>query len=213
MITKDSFHSSIAAEIIDYISLKQALGRSFQSASISSCLPGPVLVRVLERHLPISPWRPSDCGARRWNRFPPTPSLLACISSGTSASTVDAGLQPALFRIQANSRKPAQGQGRDIFSDIEVARLLHHSNSIPVLARSPLRAATTRLAIVLLYTTGIRRGELLRLTRADYNPLGANAHDSFLQVLQVAHPAFAERRGDGSRSVLEEAQIRSPPAA
>ena len=33
MITKDSFHSSIIAEIVDYISLKQALGRSFQSAT------------------------------------------------------------------------------------------------------------------------------------------------------------------------------------
>jgi len=34
-----------------------------------------------------------------------------------------------------------------------------------------LRASTTRLAIILLYTTGLRRGELLGLTRTDYHPL------------------------------------------
>jgi len=67
--------------------------------------------------------------------------------------------------------KASARAGPYIFSDIEVARLLHYSDSIPVLVGSPLRGATTRLAIVLLYTTGIRRGELLRLTRADYNPL------------------------------------------
>ncbi len=37
--------------------------------------------------------------------------------------------------------------------------------------RSPLRGASTRLAIVLLYTTGLRRGELLRLIATDYDPL------------------------------------------
>jgi integrase len=33
-----------------------------------------------------------------------------------------------------------------------------------------LRGTATRLAIILLYTTGLRRGELLRLTPADYAP-------------------------------------------
>jgi site-specific recombinase XerD len=54
---------------------------------------------------------------------------------------------------------------------MEISELLTHSDSIPVSARSPLRASTTRLAIILLYTTGLRRGELLGLNRADYHPL------------------------------------------
>jgi integrase len=35
--------------------------------------------------------------------------------------------------------------------------------------RSPLRGSATRLAIILLYTTGLRRGELLRLSAQDYD--------------------------------------------
>jgi integrase/recombinase XerD len=34
---------------------------------------------------------------------------------------------------------------------------------------SPLRPEVIRLALVLLFTTGIRRGELLRLTLSDYD--------------------------------------------
>src|SRR4029450_6661562 len=37
-------------------------------------------------------------------------------------------------------------------------------------SRSPLRRETFRLAIVLLYTSGLRRGELVRLTVGDYDP-------------------------------------------
>ena len=36
--------------------------------------------------------------------------------------------------------------------------------------RSPLRPAVYRMAVILLYTTGLRRGELLRLTLADCEP-------------------------------------------
>ncbi|WP_210266299.1 tyrosine-type recombinase/integrase [Bradyrhizobium australiense] len=35
---------------------------------------------------------------------------------------------------------------------------------------SPLRPAVMRLAVVLLYTAGLRRGELLRLSLADVDP-------------------------------------------
>jgi integrase/recombinase XerD len=40
----------------------------------------------------------------------------------------------------------------------------------------PLRSEITRLAIVLLFTTGIRRGELLNLTVGDYNRKEATLH-------------------------------------
>lgn len=41
---------------------------------------------------------------------------------------------------------------------------------------TPLRPEVTRLAIVLLFTTGIRRGELLNLTVGDYNRKEATLH-------------------------------------
>ena len=41
---------------------------------------------------------------------------------------------------------------------------------------SPLRPEVTRLAIVLLFTTGIRRGELLNLTLGDYDRQESTLH-------------------------------------
>ena len=58
-----------------------------------------------------------------------------------------------------------------IFSETDAARLLSHCDAqTEDHARSPLRWAGTRLAIILLYTTGMRRGELFRLTPNDYDP-------------------------------------------
>ncbi len=56
-----------------------------------------------------------------------------------------------------------------IFSEQEVARLLRAASGVKRLPSSPLRPDVIRLAIVLLFTTGIRRGELQRLALGDYN--------------------------------------------
>ena len=53
-----------------------------------------------------------------------------------------------------------------IFSESEVARLLNAAADLKSNPSTPLRPEVTRLAIVLLFTTGIRRGELLKLTKA-----------------------------------------------
>lgn len=168
MITKDSFHSSVAPELIGYISLKQALGRSFQSGSM--------VLSYLDRFLREFGAPPADLTAETFRQWCQT---MESVSSNTRLARMHIARNFCLYRRRrapdcfvpdpTQFPKPSPRAGPYIFSDAEVAGLLHHSNSIPVLVRSPLRAATTRLAIVLLYTTGIRRGELLRLTRADYN--------------------------------------------
>jgi integrase len=168
MITKDSFCSSVAEELIDYISLKQALGRSFQDASI--------VLSYLDRFLCDLGQQPADLNKETFRQWCQT---MESVSSNTKLARMHIVRNFCLYRLRrapdgfvpdpSQFPKASPRQGPYIFSDIEVAKLLHHSNSIPVLARSPLRAATIRIAIVLLYTTGIRRGELLRLTRADYN--------------------------------------------
>lgn len=54
-----------------------------------------------------------------------------------------------------------------IFGPDEVGRMLEAADNLVGAPNSPLRPAVLRLAIVLLYTAGLRRGELLRLTLGD----------------------------------------------
>src|SRR5947199_2705581 len=70
---------------------------------------------------------------------------------------------PALFP------KPHQKLQPYIFTRQDVARLLQAASGLKRVPCSPLRPEVIRLAIILLFTTGIRRGELLRLTLGDYN--------------------------------------------
>lgn len=49
----------------------------------------------------------------------------------------------------------------------QVVQLLRYVSALLPTAREPLRPAALRLAILLLYTTGLRRGELVRLTLGD----------------------------------------------
>lgn len=65
---------------------------------------------------------------------------------------------------------PAPHQPRPpyIFSQADISRLLQIADGLDPTPASPLRAKLYRLAIVLLYTTGLRRGELVRLTLGDY---------------------------------------------
>ena len=170
MVTKESFRSSVATELRNYISYKQALGHSFESQS-----------RVL----------------LYWDRFlcelgKPSPDLTAetfrqwCQSMGSICSSTRLKRMCTirnfcLYRRRRNPNcfvpdssqfpKSSEAVQPYIFSEIEISKLLTYSDSIPVSTISPLRASTTRLAVVILYTTGLRSGELLRLTRGDYHPL------------------------------------------
>ena len=49
----------------------------------------------------------------------------------------------------------------------QVVRLLRYVSALMPTAREPLRPTALRLAILLLYTSGLRRGELVRLTLGD----------------------------------------------
>jgi integrase len=57
-----------------------------------------------------------------------------------------------------------------IFSPEQIVELLRVASKLPARSTSLLRPHVFRLAIVLLYTAGLRRGELVRLTISDYDP-------------------------------------------
>ena len=57
-----------------------------------------------------------------------------------------------------------------IFTEEQIVRLLRVAAKLRPQPHSPLCAEVFRLAIVLLYTAGLRRGELVRLVLSDYDP-------------------------------------------
>ena len=73
-----------------------------------------------------------------------------------------------------------------IFSEAEIVRLLHAADALQPCQRSPLRPQVARLALVLFYTSGLRRGEVVGLTLGDYD------HDG--QILSVRGTKFYKSR-------------------
>lgn len=84
------------------------------------------------------------------------------------------------------------------FSSTDVARMLIAAKTLVPSSNSPLRPDVMRLAIVLLYTAGLRRGELLQLTLADV--------DASHGVLYIRDSKFHKSRivplSDGARGEL-----------
>ncbi len=73
-----------------------------------------------------------------------------------------------------------------IFSEPEIVHLLTIVESLVPHKASPLHCEVARVAIVILYTTGLRRGELVRLTLSDYEQAD--------QVLHVRRSKFDKSR-------------------
>ncbi len=123
--------------------------------------------------------------------------------------TESACFVPDLFLFPA----PHQPRAPYIFTSRDIAQLLRATSTLSPTPQSPLRSPVFRLAVVLLYTTGLRRGELLRLTLADYardehvlliretkfhksrwvplSPATAREVDRYLQVRGHRHPSLA----------------------
>ena len=76
-----------------------------------------------------------------------------------------------------------------IFTEDEITRLLRAAATLSPMPQSPLYSEGMRLAVVLLYTVGLRRGELVRLVLSDYNPAArtlSSAHRSSTSRALVA---------------------------
>ena len=57
-----------------------------------------------------------------------------------------------------------------LLTEDEMARLIATASTLFTTPAYPLRAQAIRIGLVLLYTAGLRRGELVRLTVGDYDP-------------------------------------------
>jgi integrase/recombinase XerD len=164
-----SFESAIGPIIASYLALKKSLGRRFAAET--------AVLADLDRFLAA---RGSTPGVLSSGSF-----ATWCLTLGHLTPTV----RRNRMRIVRNFCLYQQRTHRDcfvpdpsgfpaphtprrpfIFSKDQIVRLLRAAAQLRASSTSPLPAEVYRLAIVLLYTAGLRRGELVRLALSDHDP-------------------------------------------
>jgi integrase len=165
MSDKTSFASTFGSLIARYLALKEVLGRRYTAErAVLKLLDG----FFAARHEDLAPesfaqWCRSQeyltSGVRRFRMRTVRNFCLYRRRTEPVCFVPDLALFPPLH----------QAVQPHIFSEAEIARLLDAVDSLPSAPRSPLRREMLRLALVLFYTAGLRRGELLRLIVGDYD--------------------------------------------
>jgi integrase/recombinase XerD len=162
------FSSPLATPFAHYVDLKRALGRRFDTASRT--------LQSLDHFLFDTKEEYPDLNASAFQAWCHTHEH---VSSGVrrirmlevrSFCLYRRRTEPQCFVPDLHAFPPYhQGLKPYIFSEKEVVTLLNAASILKRNPVSPLRPEVIRLAIILLFTTGIRRGELLDLTLGDYN--------------------------------------------
>jgi integrase len=161
-----SFISRLASSIEAYLRMKEALGRRYAAER--------TILRALDRFMAtIDDDLTSDTFVA-WN------ATLGRLTSGVRRNWLRVVRNLCLYRRRTipdvfipdptGFPKPHVPIRPYIFTTTDIARLLDAADHLVATSRSPLRREAFRLAIVLLYTSGLRRGELVRLTVGDYDP-------------------------------------------
>jgi integrase/recombinase XerD len=190
----DSLTSVLAPTIDAYLRLKEALGRSYASER--------AILRDLDRFLARTDADLTPDTLAAWD------TTLERLTSGVHRHWLRVARNLCLYRRRtwpgafvpdpASFPKPHVPVQPYIFTEAEIARVLAAADALVPTPGSPMRREVFRLAVVLLYTTGLRRGELLRLTVSDY--------DARERVLHIRESKFHKARvlplsPDGSREI------------
>jgi integrase/recombinase XerD len=169
------FSSCLAPVLARYVELKRALGRRFD-------LPARTL-QCLDRFLCDQNAEYPDLNAAAFQAWCHTHEHITSGVRRVRMLEVCAfclyrrRTEPQCFVPDPSSFPPYHQRLKPyIFSEAEVARLLRAAAGLKRSPLSPLRPEAIRLAIILLFTTGIRRGELLHLMIGDYNRRESTLH-------------------------------------
>ncbi len=169
------FSSRLAPLLARYVDLKRALGRRFDFPART--------LQSLDRFLCDQSAKYPDLNAAAFQAWCHT--YEHAVSGVRRVRMLDVRrfclyrrrTEPQCFVPDPRSFPPYhQGLKPYIFSEDEVARLLRAASGLKRNPLSPLRPEVIRLAIILLFTTGIRRGELLGLTLGDYDRRESTLH-------------------------------------
>jgi integrase/recombinase XerD len=158
--------TSFSSHIDRYIKLKQSLGRGFS-----------VERRVL-KHLDHF-LRAADATDLTKVEFESWCKVQVHVSPGVRRNRMRIVRNFCLYRRRTKPDcfvpddhvfpAPHQVVQPHIFSELDIVRLLQATANVPRSPRFVLRSLALRLSIILLYTTGLRRGELVRLVISDYD--------------------------------------------
>ena len=170
MSTPRSLDSALGPTIASYVALKKALGRRFTTET--------AVLAQLDRFLVSERPGPDTLTPSSFAAWSLTLAHLAPTVRRDRMRIVRnlclylRRSDPGCF-VPDPSGFPAPHAPRPpyIFSKEQIIRLLHDAANLRPSSTSPLRAEVFRLAIVLLYTAGLRRGELVRLVLSDYDPV------------------------------------------
>lgn len=169
------FSSYLAPIFVRYVDLKRSLGRCFDSPART--------LQSLDRFLDKQKAKYSNLNAAAFQAWCHTHEHVA---SGVRRVRMLDVYNFCLYRRRTELQcfVPDPGSFPSyhqrlkpyIFSEADVAKLLRACSGLQRDPVSPVRPEVIRLAIVLLFTTGIRRGELLRLTIGDYDRRESTLH-------------------------------------
>lgn len=165
----DVFTSELGPVMARYLALKQALGRAYRVER--------AVLTHLDRFLMEQPATRSHLTAESFRRWGATfAQLTPTVRRNRMRIVRNLCLyrqrsEPTCFVPEiADFPKPHQAQRPYLFTEQQIVRLLRAADELRPTSTSPLQGPGLRLAIVLLYTSGLRRGELVRLTLDDYDP-------------------------------------------
>jgi integrase/recombinase XerD len=204
------FSSPLAKILHRYVDLKRSLGRGFAAATWT--------LQSLDRFLRVHADTYTDLTAAAFQGWRRTQEHVA---SGVRRVRMleiykfcayRRRTEPECFLPDRAAFPPYHQRAKPyIFAEAEVAQLLQAAASLTPTPSTPLRPKVTRLAIVLLFTTGIRRGELLNLTLGDYNRCEATLHIRETKFFKSRLlPINADIAGEIERYLHARARMRLP---
>ena len=167
MSTPPTFRSALGPTIASYLALKQALGRQYRNET--------AVLAALDRFL-----RAQRADTLTAADFASWALTLVHLTPTVRRSRMRIVRNLCLYRQRTDPHcfvpdptsfpAPSAPRRPFIFSQEQIGALLREASMLHCSVGSPLRTEIYRLAIVLLYTAGLRRGELIRLVIGDYDP-------------------------------------------
>jgi integrase/recombinase XerD len=193
----DEFTSCLADSIGKYVQLKVALGRDFATER-----------RVLHKLDDLmTELRADDLSQSEFDSWCGTESHLSPTVRRKHMRIVR---NLCLYRQRTRPDgfvpnpdtfpKPLQPIRPYVFTENDVSQLLQACTRLVATPRFPLRQQALHLAIVLLYTTGLRRRELIRLTLQDYD---ANEHTLLVRESKFHKSRYLPLAGDADKEIQD----------